>query len=151
MKTYSIDDLQIFDDPVGLILRRPEMYLGGLDRVAGEYLAARMLGDLVWLRALPARVNRAQQWWEVSSATDWLAGPSGMGLGAFTQIVPFPAAGQNSFHSEILLTAFADAVATSGADGVAWIKGDRNSLLPSEIALDKFGAGRIVIFSIKNS
>ncbi len=54
MKTYSIDDLQIFNDPVGLILRKPEMYLGGLDRAVGEYLATRMLGDLVWLGALPA-------------------------------------------------------------------------------------------------
>jgi hypothetical protein len=124
------------------------MYLGGLDRAVGEYLAARMLGDLVWLGALPAQVNRVQQWWQVSSATDWLAG-SGIGLGAFTRIVPFPAAGQNSFHSEILLTAFADVVVTSGADGVTWIKGDSASLVPSEIALGGFGAGRIVVFSVK--
>jgi hypothetical protein len=108
-----------------------------------------MLGDLVWLGALPAQVNKLQQWWEVSSTTDWLAGPGGMGLGAFTRIVPFPAAGQNSFHSEILLTAFADVVATSGADGVTWIKGDRDSSVPSEIALETFNAGRIVIFSVQ--
>jgi hypothetical protein len=148
MKTYSIDDLQIHDDPVGLIRRNPAMYLAGaVDQAVGEHLAARMLGDLILSGALPARVNRVGQWWEVSCATDWLVGRGG--IGAFTRIAPFPAAGPNSMHSEILLTAFADNVVTSSAvDGVKWIRGDSSSLMPSEIVLDQVKDGRIVIFSI---
>jgi hypothetical protein len=147
MRTYSIDDLQIHDDPVGHIRRNPAMYLRGVDRAVGEYLAARMLEDLILSGVLPARVNKVQQWWEVSCATDWLVGRGG--IGAFTRIVPFPGAGPNSMHSEILLTAFADNVVTSGVDGVRWIRGDSSSVVPSEIAMDRSSDGRIVAFSTK--
>src|SRR5215471_347957 len=37
---------------------------------------------------------------------------------AFSRIVPFPEAGPNSHRAEVLLSAFADAVVTLGADGV---------------------------------
>jgi hypothetical protein len=84
------------------------MFLGGMKRANGERLAARMLSDLIWSGALPAHVNRLGQWWEVSSAMDWLATQDGIGIDAFARIVPFPVAGPNSHHSEILLTAFAE-------------------------------------------
>jgi hypothetical protein len=116
MSTYKIGDLQIIDDPIGLIRGNPGMFLKGVERANGQHLAALLLSDLIWSGALPARVNRLDQWWQITSATDWLVAQDGMGIDAFARIVPFPIAGPNSHHSENLLAAFADAVVTSGLD-----------------------------------
>jgi hypothetical protein len=152
MKTYTIDDLQIMNDPIGFVRRNPPMFLGGMKRAVGEHLAARMLSDLIWSRALPAHVNRLDQWWEVSSAMDWLATQDGIGIDAFARIVPFPVAGPNSHHSEILLTAFAEAIVTSGSDGINWVKGDRSRIrLPSGLDLRETNGGRIVIFRVDDT
>jgi hypothetical protein len=152
MKTYTIDDLQIMNDPIGFVRRNPPMFLGGMKRAVGEHLAARMLSDLIWSGARPAHVNGLDQWWEVSSAMDWLATQDGIGIDAFARIVPLPVAGPNSHRSEILLAAFADAVVTSGSDGINWIKGDGSSIsLPSDLDLNETNGGRIVLFRVDDA
>jgi hypothetical protein len=149
MNTYTFNDLQILDDPIGLIRRNPSMYLRGAEGAVGEHLAARMLFDLVLLGALPAHVDRLGQWWEISAGKDWLAAPDGKGIDVFVTIVPFPMAGPNSHRSEILLTAFADAVVTSGSDGVHWIKGDPSMTPQPQVrGPNNPGSGRLVAFRV---
>jgi hypothetical protein len=66
MSTYKMSDLQIIDDPIGLIRRNPGMFLKGVDRASGQYLAALLLSDLIWSGALPAQVNRLDQWGRIT-------------------------------------------------------------------------------------
>src|SRR6516165_6529747 len=114
MAPHKMEDLQIVR-PIQHMRRNPAMYVGGLEAPKGEFLAARMISDLVWLRALPAEVIEIDGWWVVRSSVDWLASgsPKYTTSDAFSRIVPWPEIGANSFHSEILLAAFADAVVTS--------------------------------------
>lgn len=76
------------------------MYLHGMVRGVGEHLAAKMLSDLVVTGAIPTSVMKVGQWWVISSATDWIAGPDGVGMDEFAKIIPF---GRNSHRAEILL------------------------------------------------
>jgi hypothetical protein len=146
MKMYTINDLEIISDPIGLIQRNPSMFLRGRERAFGEDLATRMLSDLIWSGVLPAHVGRVGPWWEISSPTDWLA-RDGIGIEAFGRIVPFPIAGPDSHRCEILLAAFAEVVVTSGSDGIHWIKGDRSRvLLPEGLNLHGTHGGRVLLF-----
>jgi hypothetical protein len=70
-----MEDLQI-TRPIQHIRRNPAMYVGGLEAPKGEFLAARIISDLVWLRALPAEVIEIDGWWVVRSSVDWPASGS---------------------------------------------------------------------------
>src|SRR5258708_5451158 len=144
--TFSSKDLKIFDDPIAVLRRNPSMYAG--EKPRGPRFSARLLHDLIFLDALPARVERVTTWWLVAAKRDWLRSPEGvLSKEPFHVIVSFPAAGHAAFRAEILLTAFADAVVTCDADGLDWIVGDeKKSPLPgrwlSEIA--NVEQGRII-------
>jgi hypothetical protein len=76
MTSYEMGDLQIVAGPIPRMRRNPAMYLGGLQTPKGEFLAARLVSDLVWLRALPAEVIEIDGWWVIRSSVDWLASGS---------------------------------------------------------------------------
>jgi hypothetical protein len=149
MTSYEMGDLQIIRGPIPAMRRNPAMYLGGLKAPKGEFLAARLISDLVWLRALPAEVVEIDGWWVVRSSVDWLASgsPTYTVDNAFSRIISWPEIGANSFHGEILLAAFADAIVTSGIDGIKWISGgDSKFTLPTGINLS--GPGRVIAFTL---
>jgi hypothetical protein len=146
-------DLHALRDAVTIIRKSPRMYLGGVAEATGQHLAARLMTDLVWLGALPAEVRKIESWWVVASKQDWLVGEGRANVDiAFSKIVPFPEAGVNSFRSEILLSAFADAVITVDASGTRWIKGtERGLTLPATIGLICPEGERMVAFRLGGS
>jgi len=149
MTPYEAGDLQIFSDPIPHMRRNPAMYLGGSQTPKGEFLAARLISDLVMLRALPAEVLEIDGWWVVRSSVDWLASgsPTYTTDHAFSRIVSWPEIGVNSFHGEILLAAFADAVVTSGTDGIKWITSAPGKfVLPVGVNLSR--PGRTIAFTL---
>jgi hypothetical protein len=148
MTSYEIGDLQIVS-PIPHMRRNPAMYLGGLQTPKGEFLAARLISDLVWLRALPAEVVEIDGWWVVRSSVDWLASgsPTYTADSAFLRIVPWPEIGANSFHGEILLAAFADALVTFGTDGIKWINGTPGTFVPP-VGVNLSRPGRIIAFTL---
>jgi hypothetical protein len=112
--------------------RNPATHLGGLQTPKGELLAARLISDLVRLRALRAEVIEIDGWWEVGSSVDWLASgsPTYTTDNAFSCIISWSEMGANSFHGEILLAAFAAALVTSGTDGIKWINDTASKFVP---------------------
>lgn len=151
MAAYTKDDLQILTDAVALIRGNPKMYLGA-DEATGEHLAAQMMSTLIWLGALPAKVSKHGPWWVVSSDDDWLvkSGHADVKV-AFSRIVPLSGL-INSHRSEVLLSAFADAVVTSGTDGTRWVSGDSaHFALPKDVELAHSRGGRTVAFRLERS
>jgi|GEM_PF-1619107 hypothetical protein len=113
------------------------------------FLATQLARDLTLMGAVPVSIERAGGWWLVSSAKDWLMESEGSVCWKFTHIVNFPEAGREAYHSEILLTAFADAVVTRGATGgITWIAGDPDRwALPARMRhRSRERTGRIVAF-----
>jgi hypothetical protein len=149
MTSYEMGYLQIISGPIQAMGRNPAMYLGGLEAPKGEFLAARLISDLVWLRALPAEVIEIDGWWVVRSSVDWLASgsPAYTTDNAFSRIVSWPEMGANSFHGEILLAAFADAVVTSGTDGIKWVNGTPDKFVPP-VGVNLSGPGRVIAFTL---
>jgi hypothetical protein len=139
-------DIEILDDPIDVIRRRPTMYLG-VDTPTAQVLAGRMVSSLVWLDALPAGVSHLGEWWVIRSERDWLSADGPSSLAAFSRILPLPGAGANSMRSEVLLTAFAECVVTAGTDGVSWIKGGGGAL-PNTLTPPV--GGRWVAFTLKD-
>ncbi len=113
------DDLKVVT-PVAFIKGHPAMFLpGGV--VSGEILVGRLIADILVKPSQPAYAIRVGPWWVVASDQDWI--PHGQG-DPFTQIVPFPEAGPNAMHAEILITAFAQHVITSDGLTVRNVKGE---------------------------
>jgi hypothetical protein len=135
-------------DAIGHIRRQQQMYLrDGIARA--EDLVERMLSDIVWLDALPAKVERAGSWWIVSSEKEWLMTLAGaVSLEVFRTIVPIPRRGPNDMRADVVVAAFARAVVTAGPEGVTWVVGDAATFpLPNGISLHR-SSGRTVAFTL---
>jgi len=145
---YEASDLHLGIDDVSLIRRSfgPEM--------SGQQLASQLARDLILTGSLPFSVDCVDEWWVVSSKKDWLLMQSeSITLRSFKHIVHFPEAGREACHSEILLSAFANAVVTRVADEeLIWIVGDdERQVLPRDVLkhLMKEACGRTVAFTLK--
>jgi hypothetical protein len=80
-------------------------------RANGRELAESLVDDALILTGGPVTVVRRGEWWLVGCEEDWMARQSSGSVDdLFAKIVPFPEAGPNSMHSEILLMAFAKEV-----------------------------------------
>lgn len=139
--------LTIIDDYIPVIKNRfgPQL--------SGSYLASALVDDLILTDVLPVDVDHIDDWWIVSAATDWLIQSEGsVSLWNFTHIVHFPQKGREACRSEILLTAYAEAVITAGRTSeLAWIVGNPDrSTLPARILerLSKQTVGRLVAFQM---
>jgi hypothetical protein len=121
MKHYTIDDLHVITDTVAVIRRRPLMYAG--EKPWGQRFASRLMDDLI-LHGVPAHLETIEGWWIILTGKDWLAPDGAISTKPFFHITAFPAAGVNSMRTEVLLTAFADAVVIWGEEGCIWIRGD---------------------------
>ena len=115
--------VHVVQDPVEYVRERPQMFLRS-GRVGGRELAESILGDALILTDGPVTVMRRGGWWLVGCEEDWMARQSSGSVDdLFSKIVPFPEAGPNSMHSEVLLTAFAKEVLTKDETTLRAIKG----------------------------
>jgi len=126
------------------------MYAG--EKPWGPNLAIDLMKDLVHLDALPATIERADGWWIISSAKDWLIQKGNtVSLDVFSKITRNLAIGRYAIRAETVIAALADAVVTLGSDGVAWIAGNEERWpLPAELNKKHrdLRTGRIVAFRI---
>jgi hypothetical protein len=104
------------------IQAHPEMYLP--DGATTVDLAARIVSDVLILTEQLISVQHTADWWIIAGKEDWIARCSDRPIeNYFRSIVPFPEAGVNSMHGEVLLTAFADDVVTATPGRMIAIKG----------------------------
>jgi hypothetical protein len=149
MKQYTIEDIKVIDDPIAVLRRRPSMYAG--EKPRGPRFAGRLMHDLILLGALPARIDQIEGWWVIFADKDWLAADGVFSTRPFFHIIAFPVAGDNSYRTEVLLTAFADAVVTCGVEGCTWISGDAERWpLPDRLKteISTIGRRRLIAFRI---
>lgn len=106
------------------ILSRPEMYVPK-GEVSAEHLVGRIVADILVSQDRVATALRHGDWRVVASAWDWIGekDPARL-MDYFKNIVPFPEAGQNAMHAEVLLTAFCKDVITSDGSTTSIIKGE---------------------------
>jgi hypothetical protein len=145
MKQSEPEDIKILTDAVEAIRRRPAMYLKGQDKASGEWLAERLVSEIIALRCLPVTLEKVGAWWIISASVGWLYGDERDVERIFNtfNIVPGIA---NSFRGEILLTAFADAVVVCGPEGVRWLKGSpATRVLPASINLCRLASEASVV------
>jgi hypothetical protein len=68
---YDASSIQILDDPVAIIRRRPKMHVGSEDIRPG-WLAAALARDALDLGCKHAEIHRLGDWWIVASEQDRL-------------------------------------------------------------------------------
>jgi hypothetical protein len=135
-------------DALDHIRRHPEMYLGG-GRKDGPSLAARLVSDVLTQGGPDVEAIQTNDWWVVASAIDWISIQERQhARDPFTSIIPFPEDGPNSMHSEVLLTAFAEDVLTTGCEGRRVIKGQVSPSDPIWSRLSDRGWSRAVAFRL---
>ena len=74
-----------------------------------------LMGEVLALGAADVVVERRQDWWIVSSTFDWFV-PDESADEQTRKLIPLPEMGPNASRVEVVLLAFAEAVATLGAD-----------------------------------
>jgi len=121
---YSNHDIHVLDDAIAVIRNRPSMYVQSVP-VSGAELARNLVGDALMLTQGRVTALQEKSWWIVACDVDWMSKVAGVAVeDLFSRIIPFPQAGANSMHSEVLLTAFAKDVITWDHRGRRSIKGD---------------------------
>jgi|SRR6516165_4135117 hypothetical protein len=110
-------------DAVVHIRNHPELFLPN-GRQTGLDLAMAIVSDVLISEESKVTALRHQGWWVVASEVDWIAPLIKASVDEyFSSITPFPEAGPNSMHSEVLLTAFAQHVLTIDDKNHCIIKG----------------------------
>jgi hypothetical protein len=119
--TYTANDLTVMDDPLEYIRCSPQRFLRVVN---GAELTAAVVAGACLLTDQPVTALRRGPWWIVGSEGDWMQLQHDESVNdLFTRIVPFPQAGRNSMHGEVLVAAFATDIVTANQDGVQTIKG----------------------------
>ncbi len=104
-------------DAVGFVRGHPEIFFAGATPSAGA-CAQQLVGEVLALGATDVTVERVGDWWIVSSSLDWFL-PDQSAEEQVRRLVPLPQAGVNCSRVEVVLVAFAEAVATLTA-GQEW-------------------------------
>jgi len=121
-----MDPLVVFSDIVGMLRKKPQMYLGH-DKATAAQLAAMLVGDALVLGEREVQVRQLEQGWTaVSGRSDWTARGPGSELPRsqlFRQLVNFPDAGLNEARHEIYVLAYASDVFVMTQQGVEVLQG----------------------------
>jgi hypothetical protein len=115
--------MEIQDDAVEYVLKHPGRFLNVLPP-RGADLAGRVAHEAALMGATSVSIRLSDGWWVVSADIDWLAHSEFHEIDFFYRIVPFPENGANSHRAELLLTAFAESLATICDSRPTVIKGD---------------------------
>ena len=120
---YTREDLDVIDDAVTIIRRRPRMYAGDAPRATR--LAAKLAGDLLQFGVRSVSADAFGAWWLVTSQSDWLAADGVYHSEYWHRIVPAPEIGLEAMRPEVLLTAFASVLFTVSKSAIEFVVGDK--------------------------
>src|SRR5438876_9115790 len=70
-KKYTPEGLEILDDALETIRRRPDVYLPS-GELRGDALSARLVDDIACVCTLAVAVLQHDQWWIVACEEDWV-------------------------------------------------------------------------------
>jgi hypothetical protein len=146
---YDPSSIKVLDDAIGLVRRRPEMFIGtGVARP--EFLATSLVHDALALGATHVEIHHLNDWWVVASDEDWLTYHNDLSIReTFSRILPVPGV-VNACRSEVVVHALAGTVFTSKAGELTILCGDE-AAIRSVLTRDPFcriGEKRIVAFSM---
>jgi hypothetical protein len=146
---YTREDIQVLDDAVGLVRRRPTMFLAR--GVSSENIAEAIAHDALVLGAKRILIERQAEWMVVGADIDWLCVPGRLGKAPppeelFRRIVPLLEDGDNSMRHEILATAYATDVVAATASGRLRVSGVVDDDAPIWSLLCPEGIARSVAF-----
>jgi hypothetical protein len=118
---YTANDLTVLKDPLEYIQKHPQRFLRS---VSGVELATAIAGEACLLTSKPVTLIHREPWWVVAGEADWMEATPGVSVSElFARMVPFPEAGPNSMHGEVLLSAFAADIVTQTPREALVIKG----------------------------
>jgi hypothetical protein len=130
-----LEPLYIFHDIVGLLQKRPEMYLGH-PTASSAQLASLIVGDCLVLNQTDIRVRKLGLWTVVSAKEDWTKLGPGSELARqelFSRLINLPEAGLEETRHEIYLTAYCTDVNFIFQESTAMIDILKGSVLPKEL------------------
>jgi hypothetical protein len=108
------------------VRKYPDRFLRGVP-ATGVELAEKLAGDLLLLGGRSTLLLRVSDWYGVASDVRWLGDHASDWRKAFREMRPFPEAGVNSVHSEILIGAFAgDVVVQAPSQPPVLVIGESN-------------------------
>jgi len=121
-----VEPFVIYSDVVGLLRKKPEMYLGH-DKATAPQLATMLASDALILGEHEVRVRQLENGWTVVTARgNWTARGPGSDLPRsqlFRQLTNLPEAGLNEARHEIYVLAYARDVFVATAQGIEVIQG----------------------------
>lgn len=119
---YVRRDLQVVD-PIAHICSHPQMYFPEGD-VDGLNIVLRIVSDILEDSLAGVTIKRLGDWWIIASDLDWFERlPDVTVQDRFTRIIPYPEAGDNAFHAEVLAGAFAQDIVVFEPSQVLSVKG----------------------------
>jgi hypothetical protein len=133
---------------IDLIRSQKHRYIRSPTRL-GEELSSRLVFDALVAGAGRVLVERNDRWWIVGSPFDWLAGAAGSLDELFRGIISTPHVGDNTHRHEVVVAAFADAVAVYRSATREWHQGAIRDLTPVDSFVKGHMAGwRAVAFAV---
>lgn len=144
--TYDEHDIKPLD-PIAHVRGRPEMYLSG-GRLDPACVANQIAGDALLLGARSAMTFRHTDFWAVAADHDWLSDGRYTVQDLFRNVVPFPAAGVNSYRSEVLLGAFADVIRTWSSASDVLVRGPSSVAADCDMCAQLDGWARVIAFRL---
>jgi hypothetical protein len=109
--------ISIVTDAVSFVRSHPEMFFPGATP-APIPCVQHLVAEVLALGAADVTVERRGEWWIVSSSFNWFLSDQSADE-QVRRIVPLPEVGPNASRVEVVLVAFAEAVATREA-GLTW-------------------------------
>jgi hypothetical protein len=130
-------------DGLTFVRAHPEMFRGLVHD--GPAAAALLAEAALRGSSTSVTISRAGEWYIVRAGDDWLPGDRD----PFTEVIPFPALGANAVRPEVMVAAFATAMATVTSDGVRVLAGDAGPI--EELVPNLERGGRAIVFAMNPS
>ena len=142
---YKESDLHVVDTAIDIVRSRPEVY-AARGRQRNDMLTYLIHDILTLCENVNVDVVRIDDWSVVRSSVDWMGANNNAW---FAEIKAFPELGPDSFHAEILFSAFAKRGICVSRHGELHI-GDKKIDIPTSV-FDRFSdiaLGRALAFLI---
>lgn len=108
------NEIRVLTDAVQFVRDHPSMFFRDAQPSALACVEG-LVQQILALGAADVAVQRHAAWWVVSSSFDWFV-PDLSAEEQVRRIVPLPELGANGCRAEVIVLAFAQAVATRGSD-----------------------------------